>query len=401
MSPFRLSAVRQPVRAAASALAAVFLFMLAPHGAQAQNAPGTAAPAAAATAPQTITDLAGRTVRIPAAAPQRILLGESRLLMAVALLEGQHPLAHIVGWQGDLPAFDPQTWQSYAQRFPQITKIPLIGGDSEASVSPEKALALRPDVAILSIVGEGAGEHNPLVDQLEAAGTTVVFVDFRVHPLKDTLQSIKVLGAILHRNAEAAAYSQFYSAHLQHVEQVVNRIPENQRPKVFVDLLAGAWGGGCCHTAGNGNFGEFVTAAGGRNIAAPLVPGVLGDVSMEEVIAAQPDVYVATGSHSKPGQIALRVGALTSEADAERSLGQLVSRPGFDAIKAIHDGRAHGLSHNYYDSPYNIVAIEALAKWFYPQQFKNLDVSATQAELYRRFLAVPPTGTYWIDKPAN
>jgi iron complex transport system substrate-binding protein len=129
------------------------------------------------------------------------------------------------------------------------------------------------------------------------------------------------------------------------------------------------------------------------------VPGVLGDISLEQVIAAQPDVYVATGSRTKPGLASLRVGAMTSEHDAQASLAQLTERTGFNTIKAIHDGRAHGISHNYYDSPYNILVIEAFAKWFYPQQFKDLDVHATQAELYKRFLALPPSGAQWVDAP--
>ncbi|WP_321955135.1 ABC transporter substrate-binding protein [Paraburkholderia bannensis] len=358
----------------------------------------TSSPAAAAAAPLTVTDLAGRTVKIPAN-PRRILLGESRLLSAVALLEGQKPLARIVGWQGDLPTMDPQTYDAYARKFPEIRTIPLIGKATEDSISDEKALALKPDVAIFSVAGHGPSRYNALVKQLEATGTTVVFIDFRVHPLQNTLPSIKLLGEVLHREPQADAYIQFYQQHLAAVENVVKTIPQNQRPKVFVDMLAGVWDAGCCHTAGKGNFGEFVDAAGGRNIAAGLLPGVLGDISMEQVIASQPDVYIATGSRTKPGLASLRVGALTSEHDAQASLAQLVARPGFDTIKAIHDGRVHGISHNYYDSPYNIVAIEAFAKWFYPQQFKSLNVQATQDELYRRFLAVPDSGAEWVDAP--
>ena len=363
------------------------------------STPVFAAQAASATAPATVTDLAGRTIRVPVAEPQRILLGESRLLSAVALLEGQKPLARIVGWQGDLPLMDPQTYDAYAQKFPEIKTIPLIGKATEDSISDEKALSLKPDLAIFSLGGHGPSRYNALVKQLEATGTTVVFVDFRLHPLQNTLPSIKLLGAVLHRDQQANAYAQFYQQHLARVQSVVNRVPEAQRPKVFVDLLAGVWDAGCCHTAGNGNFGEFVQAAGGRNIAQGLVPGVLGDISMEQVIAAQPDVYIATGSRTKPGLASLRVGTLTSEHDARASLAQLIARPGFDTIKAIHDGNAHGISHNYYDSPYNILAIEAFAKWFYPKQFAALDVHATQAELYKRFLAVPPQGTEWVDTP--
>ncbi|MEJ0004184.1 MAG: ABC transporter substrate-binding protein [Pararobbsia sp.] len=362
------------------------------------SAPSPAAPVAAASTTQTVTDMAGRTVRIPAD-PRRVLLGESRLLNAVALLEGAHPLARIVGWQGDLPILDPQTFDVYAHQFPEINRIPLIGKASEDSISDEKALSLKPDLAIFSLGGEGPGRYNALVKQLEATGTTVVFVDFRLHPMQNTVPSIRLLGQVLHRNDEANAYIQFYSSHLARIQSVVATIPPAQRPKVFVDLLAGAWGPGCCHTAGHGNFGEFVEAAGGQNIAANLVPGVLGDISMEQLIASQPDVYVATGTHARGGLTALHVGAETTESDARASLEQLVARPGFDTIKAIHDGRVFGISHNYYDSPYNIIAIEAFAKWFYPERFKTLDIHATQAELYRRFLAVPPAGTNWVEAP--
>ncbi|WP_373864452.1 ABC transporter substrate-binding protein [Paraburkholderia unamae] len=369
-----------------------------PAAAQAVSAANAVSATNATSAPLVVTDLAGRTIKVPAE-PHRILLGESRLLSALALLEGQKPLARVVGWQGDLPAMDPQTYDAYAQRFPEIRQIPLIGRATEDSISDEKALALKPDVAIFSIAGHGPSRYNALVKQLEATGTTVVFVDFRVHPMQNTLPSIKLLGEVLHREKEADAYIAFYQQHLAAVQRVVNAIPESQRPKVFVDMLAGVWDAGCCHTAGKGNFGEFVDAAGGHNIAAALLPGVLGDISMEQVIAARPDVYIATGSRTKPGLASLRVGALTSAHDAEASLAQLAARPGFDAIKAIHDGRVHGISHNYYDSPYNIVAIEAFAKWFYPQQFRTLDVHATEHALYQRFLAIPDTGTEWVDAP--
>ncbi|WP_186103745.1 ABC transporter substrate-binding protein [Burkholderia gladioli] len=382
----------EPARRAANLAAAAIVL----GGAAACASPAMAQAPAAAT---TVTDLAGRTIRIPAADPKRILLGESRTLEAVALLEGQHPLARIVGWQGDLPTMDPQRFNAYAQRFPAIREIPLIGRASEDSISDEKALALKPDVAIFSIAGHGPSRYNALVKQLEATGTTVVFIDFRLHPMQDTLPSIRLLGQVLHREQAASDYLAFYQQHLARVQQVVGAIPEAQRPKVFIDMLAGVWDAGCCHTAGKGNFGEFISAAGGRNIAADLLPGVLGDLSMEQIIASRPDVYIATGSRTKPGLASLRVGAQTGEQDARASLAQLVARPGFDTIKAIHEGRVHGIAHDYYDSPYNIIAIEAFAKWFYPDRFKALDVKATQAELYRRFLAVPVTGTEWVDTP--
>jgi iron complex transport system substrate-binding protein len=204
------------------------------------SAPGISSPAPA----QTVTDLAGRTIRIPAN-PHRILLGESRLLMAVALLEGKQPLERIVGWQGDLPTMDPQTFDAYAEQFPGIRQVPLIGKATEDSISDEKALSLKPDLAIFSLAGHGPSRYNALVKQLEATGTTVVFVDFRLHPMQNTLPSIELLGKVMHREPEANAYAQFYQQHLARVQAVVKQIPLQQRPTVFIDLLAGAWDAGC------------------------------------------------------------------------------------------------------------------------------------------------------------
>lgn len=342
---------------------------------------------------ETVTDMAGRRVTLPDHV-DRVLLGEGRLLYAMALLEGKDPLHRIVGWQGDLQALDPQTWATYQKAFPGIDRIPLIGKSSEATVSVEKALSLKPDLAIFSVGGHGPSRHNALVQRFEAAGVPVVFVDFRQSPLKDTLPSIELMGKALQRQAQA--YIDFYRQHMARVQAAVASVPASEHPRVFVELLAGVWGG-CCHTVGKGNLGELVQAAGGVNIAADLLPGVIGDLNLEQVIASAPEVYVATGSRREGDRPALHIGAQTPIEESRRSLDALLTRPGLTAIKAIREGHVHGLWHNYYDSPYNIVAVEAFLSWFYPGRFPDIDPAATQAELYKRFLAVPPGGTYWVD----
>ncbi|MDI9857249.1 hypothetical protein [Comamonas sp. 17RB] len=68
----------------------------------------------------------------------------------------------------------------------------------------------------------------------------------------------------------------------------------------------------------------------------------------------------------------------------------------------MRSGRAHGLWHNFYDAPTNILAIEAMAKWFYPERFQDVDPHATLAEINHRFLvALPMQGAYWGDVTRN
>ncbi|WP_278497529.1 hypothetical protein [Pantoea vagans] len=43
----------------------------------------------------------------------------------------------------------------------------------------------------------------------------------------------------------------------------------------------------CCCSAGNGNIRDFIE-----------LPGVLGLVNLEKVIAAQPDVYLVSGART-------------------------------------------------------------------------------------------------------
>ncbi|TCQ89126.1 iron complex transport system substrate-binding protein [Rahnella sp. JUb53] len=348
----------------------------------------------------TVTDIAGRTVTVPDDV-QRVVLGEGRLFFALSLLEGQKPFDRIVGWQGDFRKLDPQTYATYQAKFPQIDKIPLIGNTSADSISPEKVLTLNPQLAIFGLSGHGPGKESELVNQLQKAGVPVVFVDFRTSPLKNTLPSMELLGKVLNREQQAQDYIRFYQDNIKRVTDVTKDIPEQDKPKVFIELRAST-ADECCRSAGNGNMGDFIDQAGGVNIAKPLLPGPLGQVNLEKVIASQPDVYLVSGGGKPakagdPQPAGLVLGAQTTPEQASASLKPLLARKGISTLKAVEDGRSFGIWHNYYNSPYNVLAVQVFAKAFYPQKFADLNPQQTQKQLYKQFLAVEPTGTYWTE----
>ena len=348
----------------------------------------------------TVTDIAGRSVEIPAKV-DRILLGEGRLFYAISLLEGKKPFDRIVGWQGDFRKLDPQTYSVYQAKFPEIDKIPLIGNTTADSVSPEKVLTLNPDVAIFGLSGHGPGRDSQLVKQLEKAGVPVVFVDFRTSPLKNTLPSMRLLGKVLHREQQAENYINFYQDNVRLVTDVTSKIPESQKPSVFIELKA-ATSDDCCGTAGNGNMGDFIDLAGGNNIAKGLLPGALGQINLEKVLSANPDVYIASGAKAPdakdPG---IKLGAKVTEQQARDSLNSAMQRTGISTLKAVRDGNSHAIWHSYYNSPYNVLAVQAFAKWIYPEKFASLDPKKTMDSMYQQFLAVDPSGTYWVDAKAS
>lgn len=337
-----------------------------------------------------VTDVLGRSVKLDHT-PQRIVLGEGRLFFALALLDRDDPFQRVVGWQNDMRLLDPHTYQVYAQKYPQIAKLPLIGQASEQSVSAEQILGLKPDLAIFSIAGEGPTQHSPVADLLEQAGVPVLFIDFRVHPIKNTRVSMEALGTVLGREQEAAEYLGLYDRHLKRVTDAVAGLKDSERPKVFLELLAGVWQAPG-HTTGKSGLGSVVQAVGGHNIGADVVPGALGDVSVEYVLQADPDVYIATGNRA-PGVL---LGAGVSTETARQSLAKITARPEFAPLRPIKAGEAHGLWHDFYNSPFNILAIEAMARWVHPERFKDLDPQATMAEI-NRMLKVGLDGQYWVD----
>lgn len=346
-----------------------------------------------------VTDILGRTVTVPDH-PQRIVLGEGRLIYALQPLEGNDPFGRVVGWQGEFRTADTQNYDELHKVHPEAEQIAVIGRTSADTISPEKILDLHPDLAIFSTSGHGPGQSSGVTQRLEAAHIPVIFVDFRAEPVAHTVPSMRILGEALDRQKEATDYISFYESRLKLIQDATAHIPENRRPTVFIDMLAGTRS--CCHTAGKGNMGAFIEAAGGHNIAASLLPGFLGEISAEALITMNPDVLILDGTRG-PGSTGpgLKMGAQVTPVVAQASLDKLLQVPELSGLKAVQDGRSYGLWHSFYDSPFNILAIEAMAKWFYPDLFPKLDPDADLREIATRFHGLPATGTYWIAAGAH
>lgn len=350
------------------------------------------APTRSPAAPVTLTDIVGRQVTLPAPA-RRIVLAEGRQIIALALISPD-PVSLVAGWSADLRRRDPSTYGLVRAKFPKADEIPIVGEGSDESFSVEKTLALGPDLVVLS--GRlGAGRPAEMVRQFEAAGIPVIFVDFFAHPFENTLPSLKILGQALGREEAAQAYADFYAARMKRISDRLAG-PGLSRPKVLMEAHAGG-SGECCNSPGRGSIGDFITFAGGANIAADVISGTHGRLSLEYVLRQDPAVYVATGGPHLKGTGGLVLGPGFTTVEARTSLAAILSRPGIAELQAVKAGNVHGLFHNLVNLPLNVLVAETLAKWIHPDLFRDLDPNATLAEINTRFLAVPFTGTYWVD----
>ncbi|SCY00127.1 MULTISPECIES: ABC transporter substrate-binding protein [unclassified Pseudomonas] len=352
-----------------------------------------------------VTDLLGRQVKVHLPV-RRVILGEGRQLYLVAALDTQNPIERIVGWRKDLIQSDPDTYGAYLRKFPDIAKIPTFGGFEDGTFDIEQAISQRPDVIILNIEAQHATEDARYIEKLDALGIPVVYVDFRNNPMQNTEPTMRLFGQLFGKQARAEAFIDFRNQQIRRVTDVIEaRHPA--RPKVFIERIGG-YTDDCCLSFGNENFGLFVEMAGGDNIAKGIIPTTFGQLNAEQVVVANPAQVVITSANWEafaPAGHWVGVGPGADMAQARKKLAWYTQRPAYAGIKAQDDQAFHAIWHQFYNSPYQFVAIQQLAKWFHPTLFADLDPDASFRQLHEQFLPVPYEPGYAVslgqteDKP--
>ncbi len=347
----------------------------------------------------TVTDAMGRSVTLKAPA-KRIILTQARHLPVLALVHPD-PVSILAGWSDEFRTSFSNEYQNYLKRFPDIANIPIVGRHTADSFSVEQALALQPDLIVLtaSFAGVGKGQ-NPddslMMKQFAAAGIPVIIIDFFVQPLKNTVPSLRALGAAIGQEERAAAFIELYESHMAAVAKRLADVPDGSKPPVFIHAHAGSTD--CCNSPGTGTFNDMVTYAGGHNIGSDVLKTVTGRLNFEYINSRNPAVYVATGTGAgKRASTGLAIGTGVTADEARASLLRIIDGNRLGALPAIRNGNAHGIWHAFNDSPLHVIFIEALARWIHPERFADISAEDTLAEINRRFLTVPLQGTYMVD----
>jgi iron complex transport system substrate-binding protein len=336
-----------------------------------------------------VTDIRGRSVKVPVPA-RRMLIDDGRYLIALSLIHPD-PVSVVAAWPRDINRIGELTYERYRAKYPRIETLTQVAS-SAATFSLEQALAVKPDVAVFSL---NQGPSDEQLRRFDAAGIPVVFIDFFTQPFENLDASLRLLGRLTGRDREAQAFLAFRRTRMDRISSRL-RAAKTPAPLVFLEAHAGI-SADCCNSPGKGNVGDYVTFVGGHNIGADVLPGASGRLNVEYVVSRNPDVYIATGGPhlEKPGGLVVGPGYSTDRARA--SLVRMAKRPGIALLPAVQKGRVYGLSHQLLNSPLDILAVEVLARWIRPELFGDVDPAATLAEINNRFLSVPLEGTQWVD----
>jgi len=165
--------------------------------------------------------------------------------------------------------------------YPEAARaIPRV--NNYAAANYELILALKPDLVIAWRSGNG----REIIERLQQLGLRVFVLEPR--RMHDIPNIILRLGMLTGHGASARQQSNEFVARVQKLQQQFS----NREP---VSVFYQIWNDPLITLNGEHLVSDVINLCGGKNIfadAAPLVPYV----SMESVVAASPDVIVASGS---------------------------------------------------------------------------------------------------------
>jgi len=251
------------------------------------------------------------------------------------------------------------------------------GAGPGANINIEILVETQPDVLLAHPY---TAKSLNLEDILKSYGIPVVGLD--VTTLGTLKQNIFALGKILGREKEARAYWNFIEKYLSLVDERVKDVKSENKPRVYLEFFRDYY------TCLRGFTGDPVMQrAGGINIAANLkVP----QISPEWVIEQDPDVIIKS---QLPMYIPSGLGTSNPSA-MEKLRKEIMSRPGWNEIKAVKDGRVYILNSNLWTSPRIWLGVIYTAKILYPEKFKDIDPDAIHKEYLRKFLNIEGKGIW-------
>jgi iron complex transport system substrate-binding protein len=218
-------------------------------------------------------------------------------------------------------------------------------------------------------VGSTTPTYVSLAERVQAqTGVSYLLVDGR---FENTAGALRLLGDALGATGQAGRLAVYAEAAFAEIDAVLARTPETDRPRVY--LARGPEG---LETGVRGSINsEIIERAGGRNVAdAPGQEGI-ANVSLEQVLAWDPEVII------------------TIDQDFARNVR---TDPNWASVSAVRSGRVHlspKLPFGWVDFPpavNRLVGLWWLGKALYPELFPE-DLKPIAREFYARFYHVSVT----------
>lgn len=309
-----------------------------------------------------IKDSRGRNVIVPVA-PKRIVVCNSYAADAICALGAADT---IIGAPSDLVSIP-----LLSQKISNAQSVGTL-----SSPNPDLIISLKPDIMFGSI-----NQPQAFTSRLEKYGIPVVLLDCsRI----DTMESdLAVLGNILGREQRAQQLFDFIDKYRQLVEERLQVLPDQQRPKVY-------WEAADDYSVGGPGSpdGMLLSLLGADNIAGEKNAPV-SIITPAWVVARNPDIIIKAADDNRVSS-----GYFATSDAMEKQHDDIVNRPGWNHITAVTKDRVYILSRSLVAGPQYIMGLIYAAKWLHPDLFQDTDPLAIHQQMLSRFYNLDFNGTW-------
>ena len=314
-----------------------------------------AAAAWAQDATRTVTNSAGRRVEIPTRISRVLAAGPPASILLYTLAPEK-----MIGWVRTPGPTEKAYLQESVRELPEYGRLTGRGGTANL----ENVLKFQPDLIIDS--GGTGGSYVSLANNVqEQTKIPYLLLDGR---LENTPEIYRLLGDLLDARDRAEQLANYAEETLSGLRQRIAAIPESDRPRVYYGRGINGLKSGL---AGSINM-EVLERVGAINVAAAAGTGSLSKISIEQVLAWNPDVILVL---DPPFYASVRTDPLWS------------------SVKAVRENRiymAPNLPYGWFDAPPGVnrlIGVRWLMSILYPKQFPE-DLRTTTREFYRLFYQV-------------
>lgn len=302
---------------------------------------------------RSVTDSVGRTVVLPDRIERVFAAGPPSSVLIYVLAPDK-----LLGWPGFM--MSEKSRGLLPARYANLPGVGSLGGRG-ATASGETIALLHPDL----ILDAGSIEKSyvSMADRIQAqTGIPYVLIDGRI---ADTPRMLRRAGDILGVPERAEILAAYAEKALSETRSRIDGAAGIKRPTVYYARSANGLEAGL-----KGSISaELIDFLGAENVAGKEEKGGIGQVSMEQILAWDPDVVVA-GSPA--------------------FLAEIQNQPMWRNLRAVRDGRvflAPALPFGWIDGPPGVnrlIGVRWLAAKLYPSLFPQ-DLEPATREFYSLF----------------
>lgn len=218
----------------------------------------------------------------------------------------------------------------------------VIGGFATPNI--ERIIELEPDLLLASTI------HEEVINQFDALGIPVLVIESA--NLEELFTSISLVAELAGISDQGESLISSMQLQIKSIEETVSQINDDQRVLVYYEVYSDP-----LMSAGNSVFiNEIIELAGGINIFKDIDENY-PQISAEVVVERQPQVILYPDYHGT----------------AEMVIEAMTSRPGWESIPAVIEGRVYAISDDAFarPGPRVVNAVEEAAALFYPELFND------------------------------